>query len=83
MAAGVPVVARRVGAVAETVGDAALLLAGTDPSYVAAAVHRVRTDATLRQMLVEAGRRRVPASGSTPWPRNWWRPSPRWPGAPR
>jgi L-malate glycosyltransferase len=63
MAAGVPVVARGVGAVAETVGDAALLLAGTDPSYVAAALHRVRTDATLRARLVEAGRLRLPAFG--------------------
>jgi glycosyltransferase involved in cell wall biosynthesis len=61
MVAGVPVVARAVGAVAETVGDAALLLAGTDPSYVAAALHRVCTDAPLRQRLIEAGRRRLPA----------------------
>jgi len=59
MAAGVPVVTRRVGAVAETVGDAALLLAGTDPLYVAAALRRVCTDATLRQRLVDAGRRRL------------------------
>jgi hypothetical protein len=49
--------------VAETVGDAALLLAGTEPSYVAAALHRVRADATLRQLLVESGRRRLPAFG--------------------
>jgi L-malate glycosyltransferase len=61
MVAGVPVVARDVGAVAETVGDAALLLRGTDPSYVAAAVHRACTDRPLRQLLVEAGRRRLPA----------------------
>ena len=60
MAAGVPVVARRVGAVAETVGEAALLLGASDPLYVAAAVHRVRTDRALRHQLVEAGRRRVP-----------------------
>jgi hypothetical protein len=38
-------------------------LAGTDPSYVAAALHRVVTDATLRRLLVEAGRRRLPAFG--------------------
>jgi glycosyltransferase involved in cell wall biosynthesis len=63
MVAGVPVVARAVGAVAETVGDAALLLAGTDPSYVAAALHRVCTDAPLRRLLIEAGRRRLPAFG--------------------
>src|ERR1019366_7751143 len=60
MAAGVPVVARRVGAIAETVGDAALLLAGGGPLYTAAALHRVCTDGVLRQRLVDAGRRRVP-----------------------
>lgn len=60
MAAGVPVVARGVGAVAETVGDGALLLAADDPSYVAAALRRVCTDEALRRRLVDAGRRRVP-----------------------
>jgi glycosyltransferase involved in cell wall biosynthesis len=59
MEAGVPVVARAVGAVAETVGDAALLVPTSDPSYIAAALWRVRSDETLRQQLVEAGRRRV------------------------
>jgi len=60
MVAGVPVVARDVGAVAETVEDAALLLPASDPSFIAAAVRRVCTDEVLRQRLVEAGRRRVP-----------------------
>jgi glycosyltransferase involved in cell wall biosynthesis len=60
MAADVPVVTRDVGAVAETVGDAALLLAGTDPTYVAAALHRVRTDTALRAHLIAAGRARLP-----------------------
>jgi glycosyltransferase involved in cell wall biosynthesis len=60
MAAGVPVVARAVGAVAETVGDAALLLAGTDPLYVAAALQRVLSDGLLQRQLVDAGRRRLP-----------------------
>jgi len=60
MAAGVPVIARGVGAVSETVGDGALLLAGRDPAYVASAVHRVCADDALRQWLVEAGRRRLP-----------------------
>jgi glycosyltransferase involved in cell wall biosynthesis len=59
MAAGVPVVTRGVGAVAETVGDGALLLAGLDPSYVAAALQRVCTDEVLRQRLVGAGRQRL------------------------
>jgi glycosyltransferase involved in cell wall biosynthesis len=61
MAAGVPVVARPAGAVTQTVGDAALVLRAADPAYVAAALHRVCTDATLRTVLVEAGRRRVAA----------------------
>jgi glycosyltransferase involved in cell wall biosynthesis len=61
MVAGVPVVARAVGAVAETVGDGALLLTGSDPLYVAAALRRVCTDAAFRQALVKAGRLRVPA----------------------
>jgi L-malate glycosyltransferase len=60
MVAGVPVVARDGGAVVETVGDAALLLAGLDPSYVAAALRRACTDTVLRQQLVTAGRHRVP-----------------------
>jgi glycosyltransferase involved in cell wall biosynthesis len=60
MAAGVPVVALGVGAIAETVGDAALLLAGRDPLYTAAALQRVCTDAVLRQRLLDAGRCRVP-----------------------
>ena len=41
MVAGVPVVTRGAGAVADTVADAALVLAAADPSYVAAALHRV------------------------------------------
>jgi glycosyltransferase involved in cell wall biosynthesis len=53
MTAGVPVVAR-------TVGDGALLLAGSDPSYVAAALRRVCTDEALRQRLTAAGHRRLP-----------------------
>jgi glycosyltransferase involved in cell wall biosynthesis len=61
MEAGVPVVARAVGAVAETVGEAALLLPASDPSYIAAALWRVCSDETLRQRLIEAGRRRVSA----------------------
>jgi glycosyltransferase involved in cell wall biosynthesis len=61
MAAGVPVVTRRAGAVAETVGDGALVVDAGDPLYIAAALHRVLTDGALRQRLVEAGQRRVPA----------------------
>ena len=59
MAAGVPVVARAVGGIRETVGPAALLLDAGDPSYVAATLHRVCTDGALRSLLVEAGRARL------------------------
>ena len=59
MVAGVPVVTRGAGAVADTVGDAALVLAAADPSYVAAAVHRACTDEHLRAALTGAGRRRA------------------------
>ncbi len=59
MAAGVPVVARGAGAVGETAGGAALLLAAADPSYIAAALHRVCTDDALRAVLTSAGLRRA------------------------
>jgi glycosyltransferase involved in cell wall biosynthesis len=58
MVAGVPVVTRGAGAVAETVADAALVLAAADPSYVAAALHRACTDDLLRATLTAAGHRR-------------------------
>jgi L-malate glycosyltransferase len=63
MAAGVPVVARGAGAVAETARGAALLLAAADHSYVAAALHRVCTDAALRAVLTSAGVRRAAELG--------------------
>jgi glycosyltransferase involved in cell wall biosynthesis len=59
MVAGVPVVARSAGAVSDTVADAALVLAAADPSYIAAALHRVCTDERLRSTLIAAGRRRA------------------------
>jgi glycosyltransferase involved in cell wall biosynthesis len=59
MVAGVPVVVRGAGAVSDTVADAALVLAAADPSYIAAAVHRVRSDGRLRATLTAAGRRRA------------------------
>jgi glycosyltransferase involved in cell wall biosynthesis len=60
MAVGVPVVTRRAGAVAETVGDGALVVDTSDALFIAATLHRGRTDEALRSRLVEAGRRRVP-----------------------
>lgn len=59
MRASVPVVALSAGAVPDTVGTAALLLDRAEPVPVAAAVHRVRTDAALRARLAEAGHRQV------------------------
>jgi len=59
MVAGVPVVTRGAGAVAETVSGAALVLAAADPAYIAAALHRACTDDRLRTALVAAGRRRA------------------------
>ena len=59
MVAGVPVVARGAGAVSDTVADGALVLAASDPSYIAAAVHRVATDEQLRATLTAAGARRA------------------------
>ncbi len=59
MSAGMPVVTLDAGAVSETAGDAALVLESTDPSYVAAALHRVCTDDLLRHRLTEAGRARA------------------------
>jgi glycosyltransferase involved in cell wall biosynthesis len=59
MVAGIPVVTRGAGAVADTVADAALVLAAADPSYIAAALHRACSDDRLRAALQEAGARRA------------------------
>jgi glycosyltransferase involved in cell wall biosynthesis len=61
MTAGLPIVARGAGAgaVTQTVRDAALVLESGDPAYVAAALHRVCTDDTLRRTLGDNGRRRA------------------------
>jgi hypothetical protein len=52
-------VTRGAGAVADTVADAALVLAAADPSYIAAALHRACSDDRLRAALQEAGARRA------------------------
>jgi glycosyltransferase involved in cell wall biosynthesis len=59
MRTATPVVALDVGAVAETVGDGGLVLESAGPLRVAAAVHRVLVDQSLRASLVAAGRRRA------------------------
>jgi glycosyltransferase involved in cell wall biosynthesis len=61
MAAGVPVIARAVGAVPETVGDGALLLSSSEPAYVAAALHRACSDNALRAHMASAGHTRLSA----------------------
>lgn len=59
MAAGVPVITRRAGAVAETLAGSGLLLDSLDHAYVAAAMAKVVNDDTLRGNLIDAGRRRA------------------------
>ncbi|HVM53461.1 MAG TPA: glycosyltransferase [Acidimicrobiales bacterium] len=58
---GVPVVAYGSTAVPETMGDGGICLPSKEPSTVAAAVHRVLTDASVRAAVVAAGHRRVAA----------------------
>jgi len=61
MRASVPVVARAAGAVEATLGGAGLLLEQAEPSYVAAAVHRVLDDEVLHERLVRAGHEQIAA----------------------
>ena len=46
-------------AIPDTVADGGLLLTDKDPLVVASAVERLRSDASLRTRLVDAGRKRV------------------------
>jgi glycosyltransferase involved in cell wall biosynthesis len=66
MAHDLPVVTYSTGAVAETVGSAAILLDEKRPVTVAAAAHRACTDGALRTALVAAGRRQVASFGLAP-----------------
>jgi glycosyltransferase involved in cell wall biosynthesis len=59
MAAGTPVVATRAGALPDTLGDAALLVAPGDGDALAAALARVLDDDATRHDLVERGRRNL------------------------
>ncbi len=61
MAHGTPVVARAAGAVPEVAGGAAVLLEGTGPRRVAAAVAGLLADRARRDTLVAAGRERATA----------------------
>jgi len=67
MSCGAPVISSPVGAVAEVVGDAGLLVDGTSPQVIAAAVNRYLADDALRE---EAGRRgRLRAETEFPYAR--------------
>jgi L-malate glycosyltransferase len=59
MRSDLPIVALAAGAVAETTGDAGLLLHDARPMAVATAVGRVRRDPALARRLVDAGGRRL------------------------
>ena len=59
MTLGLPVVANRIGALPEVVGDGGLLVDATDPSELAAAVARVLGEPGLKETLAQAARRRV------------------------
>jgi glycosyltransferase involved in cell wall biosynthesis len=59
MAAGVPVVTTRAGAVPEVVGDAAVVVEPRSVDALASALVDVLTDEGLRERLVEAGRARA------------------------
>jgi glycosyltransferase involved in cell wall biosynthesis len=56
MAAGIPVVASRAGALPEVLGDAAVLVDPDDTGGLAAALEQVTADETLRSELVRRGR---------------------------
>jgi len=56
---GVPVVARAAGAIPETAGGAAVLVAGVEASRLAVGVHRVVTDGVLAARMSAAGRSRA------------------------
>lgn len=59
MACGVPVVCSNASSLPEVAGDAALLVDPTDVEAWAQALHRVLTDASLRQRLIACGARQV------------------------
>jgi glycosyltransferase involved in cell wall biosynthesis len=59
MAAGVPVVAARAGAIPEVVGDAAVLVDPLEPASIAEGLAAALDDDVLRATLVAGGRRQV------------------------
>ncbi len=67
MAAGLPVIAARSGALPEVLGDAALFHAPADPADLADKIARVRDDPALRDELRERGFRRIKQFGMERW----------------
>jgi len=63
MAADLPPVAYREGALAEVMGDAGVLLQRKDPIAIASAVHRLLSDEAWHAQVIAAGRARVPQLG--------------------
>lgn len=59
MAAGTPVITSDAGALAETVGPAAILVDPHDPAAWADAIHLLTTDSSVSRELIEAGHERV------------------------
>lgn len=59
MGHGIPVVANAVAAIPETVGEAGVLVRNKTPLSLAASIHRVVTDKTLRSRLIAAGHARA------------------------
>jgi glycosyltransferase involved in cell wall biosynthesis len=59
LAHGAPVVARRAGAVPETLGGAGLVLNGADPPLVAEALHELASSRSTRNVLFDAADRRL------------------------
>lgn len=67
MAASVPVVAARSGALPEVLGDAALYHDPGDPDDLADQIRKLQADAVLRRELAARGRRRVETFETGPW----------------
>ncbi|MDP6522993.1 MAG: glycosyltransferase family 1 protein [Kiritimatiellia bacterium] len=59
MACGIPVVCSNRGSLPEVVGDAALLADATDPSSIAASLHRAINEEKTRTDLIEKGKQRA------------------------